>query len=167
MTIPVATGTTHTPLFTCTSRRPITVSARGSSASGVKYLEGPSAGSYDLASKAEILDYYDQVMQRRFLPSGRVTWLPMSEYRRGPDGSHHVMSLLGGSRIEVVVTKKLVDATQVRTKVPATHGPRYSVMSQVQLIPVNRLPEIRRPHPCYTVVGAGKTGHGCMLVAVG
>src|SRR5262245_39514816 len=119
---------------------------------GVKYLSGPSAGSYDLASKAEILDYYDKVMQQRFLPSGRVTWLPMSEYRQGPHGNHYVTSLVGGSRIEVVVGNKLVNATHVRTKVPATHGPRYSVMSQAQLIPVNRLPEIRRPHPCYTVV---------------
>ena len=133
----------------------------------MKYLSGPNAGGYELASKAEILDYYDQVMRQRFLPSGRVTWLPMSEYRRGPRGNHHVMSLVGGSQVEVVVTKKLVDATQVRTEVPATHGPRYSVMSQVQLIPVNRLPEVRRRHPCYTVVGAGKTAYGCMPVAVG
>ena len=130
---------------------------------GVKYLSGPSEGSYDLASKAEILDYYDKVMQQRFLASGRVTWLPMSEYRQGPHGSHHVISLLGESRIEVVVNKKLVNATHVRTKVPATHGPRYSVASQVQLIPINRLPDIRRPHPCYTVVGAGKTAMDACL----
>ena len=130
---------------------------------GMKYLSGPSAGSYDLASKAEILDYYDKVMQQRFLPSGRVTWLPMSEYRQGPHGNHYVTSLVGGSQIEVVVGKKLVNATHVRTKVPATHGPRYSVMSQAQLIPVNRLPEIRRPHPCYTVVGAGKTAMDACL----
>ena len=130
---------------------------------GVKYVSGPSAGSYDLASKSEILDYYDQVMQQRFLPSGRVTWLPMSEYRQGPQGNHHVMSLLGESRVEVVVNKKLVNATLVQTKVPATYGPRYSVMSQVQFIPVNRLPEIRRAHPCYTVVGAGKTAMDACL----
>jgi hypothetical protein len=54
----------------------------------------------------------------------------MSEYRRGRHGHHHVASLVGESRAEVVVTKKLVDATQVRTEVPATHGPRYGVMSQ-------------------------------------
>jgi NAD(P)-binding Rossmann-like domain len=130
---------------------------------GVKYRSGPSAGSYDLATKAEILDYYHKVMQQRFLASGRVTWLPMSEYRRGPTGDHCVTSLLGGSRVEVVVNRKLVNATHVGTKVPATYGPRYSVMSQVQLIPVNRLPEIRRPHPCYTVVGAGKTAMDACL----
>jgi cation diffusion facilitator CzcD-associated flavoprotein CzcO len=54
---------------------------------GVKYVSGPNAGGYELASKAEILDYFDQVMQQRFLPSGRVTWLPVSEYRRGPRGT--------------------------------------------------------------------------------
>jgi hypothetical protein len=129
----------------------------------VKYPSGPSAGSYDLASKAELLHYYDQVMQQRFLPSGRVTWLPMSEYHRGADGSHFVQSLLGGTRIEVTVHKKLVNATLVQTKVPATYGPRYSVMAQAQLIPVNQLPDIRRPHPCYTVVGAGKTAMDACL----
>lgn len=130
---------------------------------GVKYPSGPNAGGYDLASKSEILDYFDQIMQRRFLPSGRVTWLPMSEYRRASDGSHHVTSLLGESWVEVAVTKKLVDATHVGTEVSATHGPRYSVMSQVQLIPINGLPELRRRHPRYTVVGAGKTGMDACL----
>jgi hypothetical protein len=130
---------------------------------GEKYRSGPNEGGYDLASKAEILDYYDQLMQQRFLPSGRVTWLPMSEYRRGPDGNHHVESLLGGSRVEVAVARKVVDATHVGTEVSATHGPRYSVMSQVQLIPINGLPAIRRRHPCYTVVGAGKTGMDACL----
>lgn len=129
---------------------------------GVKYTSGPNEGGYELATKPEILDYYDQLMQRRFLPSGRVTWLPMSEYRRGPDGTHHVTSLLGDSRVEVV-TRKLVDATHVGTEVAATHGPRYSVMSQVQLIPLNGLPDVRRKHPCYTVVGAGKTGMDACL----
>lgn len=130
---------------------------------GVKYVSGPSAGSYDLATKPEILDYYDKVMQHRFLASGRVTWLPMSEYRKGPRGGHSVISLLGGRRTEVVVKRKLVDATHVQTRVPATHGPHYSVMSQVQLIPVNSLPAIRRRHPCYTVVGAGKTAMDACL----
>ncbi|HYX98700.1 MAG TPA: hypothetical protein VE908_03985, partial [Mycobacterium sp.] len=59
--------------------------------------------------------------------------------------------------------RKSVDATHVQTRVPATHGPRYSVMSQVQLIPVNGLPDIRRRHPCYTVVGAGKTAMDACL----
>ncbi|MFI5612744.1 NAD(P)-binding protein [Amycolatopsis sp. NPDC051903] len=130
---------------------------------GVKYPSGPNAGGYDLASKAEILDYFDRVMQERFLPSGRVTWLPMSEYRRGPGGEHSVTSLLGESRIDVALRRKLVDATHVATEVAATHGPRYSVMSQVQLIPINGLPSLRRRHPCYTVVGAGKTGMDACL----
>jgi hypothetical protein len=86
---------------------------------GIRYPSGPNAGGYELATKAAILDYYDQLMQERFLPSGRVVWFPMSEYRQGPDDSHQVTSLLGGARVDVVVTKKLVDATQVRTEAPA------------------------------------------------
>lgn len=130
---------------------------------GVRYATGPNAGGHELATKAAILDYYDRLMQERLLPSGRVVWLPMTEHRRGLGGTHQVTSLLGGSRMEVVVTKKVVDATQVQTEAPGTHGPRYGVMSQVQLVPLNRLPEIRRPHPCYTVVGAGKTAMDACL----
>lgn len=46
---------------------------------GTKDDAGVNAGMYGLASGAELLAYYEQVMQQSFLPSGRVRWLPMSE----------------------------------------------------------------------------------------
>ena len=49
---------------------------------GVKDSTGFNAGLYGLASGAQVLAYFDQVMQQRFLPSGRVQWLPMSEHRQ-------------------------------------------------------------------------------------
>lgn len=124
---------------------------------------GVNAGMYSLASGAEVLAYFDHVMQQRFLPSGRVQWLPMSDYGMAGDGTHQVRSLTSGEVRQIVIRKKLVDATHARTEVPSTHPPKYSVSRDVTCVPVNRLPEIRRPHASYTVVGSGKTGMDACL----
>ena len=126
--------------------------------SGVKDAVGLNAGSYGLASGAEVLAHFDQTMQQRFLPSGRVRFLPMSEVAPGPDGQHQVRSLTSGQLQPVQVRRKVVDATQARTEVPSTHPPKYAVAPGVACVPLNRLPAIARPHAAYTVVGSGKTG---------
>lgn len=124
---------------------------------------GVNAGMYSLASGAEVLAYFDHVMQQRFVPSGRVHWLPMSDYSMAADGAHQIRSLTSGETSQIVVRRKLVDATHARTEVPSTHPPKYSVSSEVTCVPVNRLPEISRPHAAYAVVGSGKTGmDACM-----
>jgi hypothetical protein len=128
-----------------------------------KDTDGVNAGMYSLASGAEVLAYFDHVMQQRFLPSGRVQWLPMSDYDMAADGTHQVRSLISGETRRIVVRKKLVDATHARTEVPSTHPPNYSVSSGVPCVPVNRLPEISRPYAAYTVVGSGKTGMDACL----
>lgn len=125
---------------------------------GTKDKVGPNAGMYGLASGAEVLAYFDQVMRERFLPSGRVRWLPMSEYDTSTDGQHRVMSLISGDVFEVTVRRKLVDGRHARTEVPATHPPKYAVATGVRCVPVNQLPSIGRPYAAYTVVGSGKTG---------
>jgi hypothetical protein len=51
---------------------------------------GLNQGLYGLASGAEVLAHFEQVLHDRFLPSGRVRWLPMSEYSAAPDGAHCV-----------------------------------------------------------------------------
>src|SRR5450759_4321815 len=48
--------------------------------SGAKYAQVLNKGRYELASGQEVLSYFDQVMQQRFLPSGRVRYFPMSDY---------------------------------------------------------------------------------------
>jgi hypothetical protein len=130
---------------------------------GVKDSDGFNAGLYGLASGAQVLAYFDHVMQQRFLPSGRVRWLPMTEHRGSADGRHHVASLTSGDSSIVVVRKKVVDGTHARTAVPSTHPPKYEVASGVICVPPNRLPEIRRPYAAYTVVGSGKTGMDAIL----
>jgi NAD(P)-binding Rossmann-like domain len=124
---------------------------------------GLNAGMYSLASGAEVLSYFDQVMQQRFLPSGRVAWFPMSEYSGQSDGAHCFTSLLNGDARQVIPRKALVNATHARTSVPSTHPPKYTVAAGVACVPLNRLPEIRRPHACFTVVGSGKTGMDACL----
>ncbi len=125
---------------------------------GGKDSTGFNAGLYALASGAEVLAHFDQAMQQRFLPSGRVRWLPMSDYGMSADGAHQVTSLTSGQTQRVTARRKVVDATHARTTVPSTHPPKYALAEGVRCVPPNRLPEIARPHARYTVVGSGKTG---------
>ena len=130
---------------------------------GTKDATGFNAGLYGLASGAQVLAYFDQVMQQCFLPSARVRWLPMSEYSAGADCKHHVRSLTSGDSQSITVRKKVVNATHAQTAVPSTHPPKYAVAAGVNCVPLNRLPQITRPHAAYTVVGSGKTGMDAIL----
>ena len=69
-----------------------------------------------MASKAQILAYYEQVM-KDLVANGRVTWLPLTDYR----GNGHLVSLVQeGLDYQVTVRKKIVDATYLLTSVPST-----------------------------------------------
>ena len=120
---------------------------------------GLNAGMYSLSSGAELLAYFDQVMQQRFLPSGRVRYLPMSQVV----GAYEVESLLTGARQAVAVRRKVVDGTHSRIQVPSTTPPRYAVAPGVRCVPLNDLAKLSRPQAGYVVVGAGKTGMDACL----
>ena len=126
---------------------------------GKKDTVGLNAGMYSLSSGAELLAYFDQVMQQRFLPSGRVRFLPMSQVV----GAYEVESLLTGARQAVAVRRKVVDGTHSRMQVPSTTLPRYAVAPGVRCVPLNDLAKLSRPQAGYVVVGAGKTGMGACL----
>lgn len=130
---------------------------------GTRDAAGVNAGLATLASGAQVLAYFDRVMQERFVPSARVRWLPMSEHRLGDDGVHRVTSLVNGGERTVAVRRKVVDATHAQTAVPSTHPPKYAIDAGVECVPLNRLPQIGRPYACYTVVGSGKTGMDAIL----
>jgi hypothetical protein len=130
---------------------------------GIKDTIGFNAGMYGLASGAQVLAYFDQVMQQRFLTSGRVRWFAMSEYAIGPDGKHQVRSLTSGNSRQITVRKEVVDATHAHTAVPSTPPPKYAVAPGVRCVPLNQLAQINRPHTAYTVVGSGKTGMDAIL----
>jgi hypothetical protein len=119
---------------------------------------GLNRGMQDLASGAEILDYFDQVMNQRFLPSGRVEYVPMADLTLTAGREGTITSLLTGETRRVTARRKVVDGTLARTAVPATHPPKYPVAPGVTCIPLNGLPSVARPPSGYVVVGSGKTG---------
>lgn len=120
---------------------------------------GPNQGLYELASGSEILAYYDRLMQQRLLPSGRVRYLPMSDYQ----GEGRVVSLLSGAVTQVSVRKRTVNATFGSPQVPSTHERGFGAAEGVRVMPPNDLPGLwlRRgdetPPREFCIVGAGKT----------
>ncbi len=117
---------------------------------------GLNAGYYELASGAEVCAYFDAVMQQQLLPTGRVTYLPMSEYL----GDGRVRTL-GGD--EVAVTARRVVTSHVEIIVPSMRRPSYAVAEGVECVPPNDLPRIRDTRDRYVIVGAGKTAMDACL----
>ena len=121
---------------------------------GKKDEVGLNKGLNGLATGAEVSAYFDDVMREQFLPSGRVTYFPMCEYK----GSGSFESKLSGQQHEVTVKRKTIDATYLNTTVPLSHKPNFIVDEGVMFMPLNHLPNIKIPPAGYVVVGGGKTG---------
>ncbi|WOJ97028.1 NAD(P)/FAD-dependent oxidoreductase [Congregibacter brevis] len=115
---------------------------------------GLNDGLNELASGAEVSAYFDDVMRHQFLPSGRVQYFPMCDYT----GNGQFVSKVGGQEYHVNVKKKIVDATFLKTKVPSTHTPNFSIDEGVRFMPLNDLPKVTDQPDRYVVVGGGKTG---------
>lgn len=114
---------------------------------------GLNKGLHELASGHEICAYFDQVMRQRFLPSGRVTYLPMTHY--ADDGV--ATSLFSSERTVLKARRKIVDVTLADTRVPSTHPPSFEVSAGVRCVPPNALVQLKEPCSGFVVVGAGKT----------
>jgi hypothetical protein len=117
-------------------------------------LHGPNAGYYELATGAEVCAYFENVMDRVLLPSGRVKYFPMCRY----EGCGRFMSLVSGATHEARVRKRIVDTTYVAGSTPARHQPNYSIAPGVRHMPIAGLANLASPADTYVVVGAGKTG---------
>ena len=123
---------------------------------GAVQERGPEAGLQERARQSEIQAYYDDVLRRRFVGSGRVTFLGGSEYRA--DGaSHLVTSRLSGETTEIAVRRRVVDATYVSPTIPATTPPPFGVADDVRVIAVNELARVDDAPSSYVIVGSGKT----------
>lgn len=121
---------------------------------------GLNQGLLELASGPEICGYFDRVMNHKLLPSGRVSYHPMSNYLGGSAQGRFV-SILSGAETQVTVRRKLVDATLQSPSVPATHQPKFKVGDGVTLVPPGALPGLwnaqhERPLD-FVIIGAGKT----------
>lgn len=127
---------------------------------------GPNAGLHELATSDEVLDYFDRVMRDTFLASGRVHYFPMSSFddlatagsgSESP-GTQRFRSQATGAITEVVVRRRVVDATYQNVTVPAMVPPRYEIADGVEVVTPNALTTLSSPWARFTVVGAGKTG---------
>jgi hypothetical protein len=112
-----------------------------------------SDGFSERASGAEISGYFDEIMRHRFLASGRVRFLPMTDFL----GAGRVSSLVTGETTEVSVRTRVVDATYMASRVPATEPPPFAVADGVQCVPVGELARLRSVPAGYVIVGGGKT----------
>jgi len=120
--------------------------------SEIKEETGLNRGLYELASGAELKEYFDSTMRDRLLPSGRVTFLSSSEYNDGV-----VTSLKSGETIRVHARRKLVDATYADTRQPSTHAPSFPISESARCFTPNDLPHKFESDANYCVIGAGKT----------
>lgn len=113
---------------------------------------GLNAGFEELASGPEILSYFHAIMRDRFLPSGRVRFLPLTEYLE--DGAlRHVLT---DARTQITY-KRLVDARICENGIPLTHTRKFDVEDGVVCIPPNDVPRRAKDHRHFTILGAGKT----------
>ena len=115
---------------------------------------GLNKGLQDLATGPEILAYFDEVMRYHFLPTGRVTYLPMCRY----EGDGKISAITSDKTYHVTVREKTVDATWLKTTVPSTHTPNFEVADGVNMMPLNDLPKVDAQPSRYVIIGGGKTG---------
>ena len=121
---------------------------------GMKDEVGWNKGLNDLASGAEVMNYFDDVMRHQFLPTGRVQYFPMCDYK----GDGKFVSKISGDEYQVKVNIKTVDATYLKTTVPSTHTPNFLIGDNVNFIALNDLPKVENPPVGFVVIGGGKTG---------
>ncbi len=115
---------------------------------------GLNKGLQDLATGPEIMAYFDEVMRYQFLPTGRVTYLPMCKY----EGDGKITALTSDKTYHVTAREKIVDATWLKTTVPSTHTPNFEVADGVKMMPLNDLPKVMEQPSRYVIIGGGKTG---------
>jgi hypothetical protein len=120
---------------------------------------GLNKGMHDLASGAEVSGYFDAVMREQFLPTGRVQYFPGCEYL----GNGRFRSVISGQERRVRPRLKTVDCTFLKTTVPSTHTPNFTVDEGVDFIPVNDLVRPRTTPAGYVVIGGGKTAIDALL----
>jgi len=133
---------------------------------GAVQVSGPETGLQERAQGSEIRVYYDDILRRRFVGSGRVTFLGGSDY--ASDGSSHlVTSRLSGETVQVDVRRRFVDATYLSPTIPATTPPPFGVAGDVNVLAINELPRLAAAPSSYVIVGSGKTATDAIVWLLG
>jgi len=117
------------------------------------------SGGSDLASLPAIVAYYGDAM-RRFVATGRVRFLAMSNY----EGEGMISSVLNPDRrMQVDVRRRVINAAYLEAKVPSMVEPHYDVDDDVDLMPPNGLSRLRGSYDHHVIVGGGKTSIDAIL----
>lgn len=117
-------------------------------------------GQQERASGTEVLDHLRQALEEVLLPTGRVRFLGGTDVPL--DGPPRLVDRATGEITDVVVRRKVVDATRLAGRVPATTDPSYAVAPGARWVRVGELPNAESA-PSYCVIGAGKTGMDACL----
>jgi len=56
------------------------------------------------------------------------------------------------------VNKKIIDCTYLKTTVPSTHTPNFTIAPEMKFMPLNDLPKVTKSPTGFVVIGGGKTG---------
>ncbi|WP_425259215.1 NAD(P)-binding protein [Rubrivivax sp. RP6-9] len=118
---------------------------------------GLHAGFHEQAGADELRAYYGHVMDRHFLPTGRVHYHPCSDHAIGPDGRHLIASRLTGAVQEVRVRRKWVDTGYLEGRIPATSPPPFAVDDGVRCVAAGDITRLAEPPERVVVIGSGKT----------
>lgn len=133
---------------------------------GAIQTHGAETGLQERAGVAEICAYYDEIMQRRFVGSGRVTFLSGSDYQNA--GTDHVVtSRVSGESIRVRVRRRVVDATYLSPTIPATTPPPFDVAPDARVMAVNALASLEHTPSEFVLVGSGKTATDAIVWLLG
>lgn len=127
---------------------------------------GPEAGLQIRARSSEILAYYDDILHRRFIGSGRVTFLGNCCHGE-EDGHQLVTSLVSGESVRVNVRRRIVDATYLSPTIPATTPTPFGVADDIRVVPVNELAKGAEAPEEFVIVGAGKTAADAIVWLLG
>lgn len=123
---------------------------------GAVQQDGPETGLQERARRSEVQAYYDDVLHRRLVGSGRVTF--MGGWEHHADGrSHRLTSALSGRTVEVDVRRRVVDATYCSPTIPATTPPPFGIGDGVRVVAVDQLASLVDAPSAYVIVGSGKT----------
>ncbi len=114
---------------------------------------GTNAGFYELAGADELRAYYERVMHRHFLPTGRVRYFPCSDW----EGEGRFVSRLTGAKQQVRVRRKVVDARYVEGTVPAASPPPFPIAEGVRWVSPSGLARLEQPPERVVIIGGGKT----------
>jgi hypothetical protein len=118
--------------------------------------QGPETGLQERARRSQIQAYYDDLLYRRFLGTGRVTFLASGEHSTDGD-AHVVTSRVSGERVAINVRRRVVDAAYLSPTVPATTPPPFGVADGARVIAVGNLPDVVDAPSEYVIAGSGKT----------